>query len=289
MDERTRRLRDVCEPIGANVYFAPEAHERYRALGMNGASGYFCSRSASMGQLDGWTVAATFGVFSPNVVVPAVAAGWAVTDRASVLRARYDGATASLRRLLVQPDEAHIRRAVERLQRGLEVAHHAGHPIFSGLKSLPWPDEPLGQLWRCCDMVREHRGDSHIAVWTRAGIAPVEIQLMEELRRHIPLKTYSRTRGYTDEEMDAALEGMRRKGWVEGDALSEEGRRLRDEIENDTDAMEVNIVEAIGADFTPLIDILRRWAVTIVKAGIAGGGYPGDINELGGMATRSWS
>jgi hypothetical protein len=277
----------VCEPIGANVYFAPEAHERYTKLGMDYGGGYFCSRGASLGKPSGMVVAAAFGVFSPAVVVPAVNAGWAVTDRDDVLRARYEGATASLRRLLPDITERDTARAVELLQRGLAVAEHAGHPLFSGLKALPWPDEPIGHLWRSCDMVREHRGDSHIAVWTRAGVQPIEIQLMSELLLRIPLKTYSATRGWTVEQMDAALDGMRAKGWVDVDAFTPEGRRFRDQIEADTDAMEVPIVEAIGADFDELIGLLRPWAAAIVSVGIAGGGYPGDATAISRMGQRA--
>jgi hypothetical protein len=289
MDIRTRTLRDACEPIGANVYFAPEAHRNYADLGMNGASGYFCSRGASLGQPSGMVVASAFGVFSPAIVVPAVDAGWACTNGDDVLRARYDGAVASLRRLLGEPEPSQVARAVDLLQRGLAVAEHAGHPLFSGLKALPWPDDPVAQLWRSCDMVREHRGDSHIAVWTRAGVKPIEIQLMSELRMHIPLKTYSMTRGWTIEQMDAALDGMRAKGWVEAaaDTFTPEGERFRDQIEADTDAMEVDVVDAIGADFDELIGILRPWAATIVKAGIPGGGYPGDANAISQMGQRA--
>jgi hypothetical protein len=58
---------------------------------------------------------------------------------------------------------------------------------------------------------------------------------------------------------------------------------LREQIESDTDAMEVPIVDAIGSDFDELIGILRPWAAAIVKAGIAGGGYPGDANAISGM------
>jgi hypothetical protein len=288
MDERTRTLRNVCEPIGANVYFAPEAQQRYAALGLaDYGSSYFCSRGASLGKPSGMVVASAFGVFSPAVVVPAVDAGWKVTEPHPLLQARYDGATASLRRLLGEPDVAQIGRVVESLLRGLEVAEVAGHPLYSGLRSLPFPDEPLGQLWRCCDLVREHRGDSHIAVWTRLGVRPIEIQLMSELQMGIPLKTYSATRGWTVEQMDAALDGMRAKGWVEGDAFTPEGDRFRDQIESDTDAMEVDIVEAIGGDFDELIGILRPWAAAIVKVGIAGGGYPGDANAISQMGARA--
>ena len=286
MDQRTRDLRNVCEPIGANVYFAPEAHSRCTALGLNGASGYFCSRGASLGKPSGLVVASAFGVFSPAVVVPAVDAGWAATDPAPLLQARYDGAVASLRRLLGEPDRAQVARAIELLLRALEDAEHAGHPLYSGLRSLPFPDDPLGQLWRCCDMVREHRGDSHIAIWTRAGVRPIEIQLMSELQMRIPLKTYSSTRGWTVQQMDDALDGMRAKGWVEGDAFTPEGTAFRDRIEAETDEMEVGIVDALGDAFAELIGILRPWASTIVMAGIAGGGYPGSVEAISGIVRR---
>ncbi|HEY7801433.1 MAG TPA: hypothetical protein VIE40_02050 [Dehalococcoidia bacterium] len=291
MDERTRTLRNVCEPIGANVYFAPEAHERYAKLGLQAmGSGYFCSRAASMGRPSGLVVTAAFGVFSPAIVVPLVDAGWAATEPAPLRQARYDGAVASLRRLLGEPDAREVGRAVEALRRGLDAAEGAGHALFSGLKGLSWPEDPVGQLWRCCDMVREHRGDSHIAVWTRAMIAPIEIQLMSELQMGIPLKTYSATRGWTVEQMDAALDGMRAKGWMDGDGFSPAGRALREEIESDTDAMEVPIVEAMGDDFGDVIAILRPWAAAIVKAGVRGGGYPGGpdaIRDLGQGAGAS--
>jgi hypothetical protein len=286
MDQRTRTLRNVCEPIGANVYFAPEAFANYSALGLAADYGpaYFCSRSASMGTCSGMVVASAFGVFSPAVVVPAVDKGWSITTREPLLKARYVGATASLRRLLVEPDARSLARAVELLQRGLAVADHAGHALYSGLRSLPFPDDPVGRLWRCCDMVREHRGDSHISVWTKALVQPIEIQLMSELQMGMPLKTYSATRGWTVQQMDDALDGMRAKGWVEGDAFTSEGRAFRDRIESDTDAMETPIVDAMGDGFDELIGILRPWAVAIVKVGIAGGGYPGDANAIAEMA-----
>ncbi len=290
MDKRTRSLRNVCEPIGANVYFAPEAHQRYVALGLQQmGNGYFCSRGASMGKPSGLVVTAAFGVFNPAIVVPAVESGWAITEPAPLLQARYDGAVASLRRLVGDPDPLQLERAVESLRRGLEVAEGAGHPLFSGLKSLPWPADPVGQLWRCCDMVREHRGDSHIAVWTRAMLRPIEIQLMSELQLGIPLKTYSVTRGWSAEQMDHALDEMRDRGWVEGDQFTPGGRAFREQIESDTDDMETPIVDAIGADFDDLIAILTPWAAAIVKVGVAGGGYPGgpdairDLMRTGGQ------
>ena len=285
MDQRTRDLRNLCEPIGANVYFAPEAHANYAKLGLAGFGGaYFCSRGASLGKPSGLVVTSAFGVFSPAIVVPSVDDGWSKTTPDALLDARYAGATASLRRLLGEPDAKAIGRAIELLQRGLDVAEGAGHALFSGLKSLPFPTDAVGQLWRLCDMLREHRGDSHISVWTKALVQPVEIQLMSELQMQIPLKTYSATRGWTMAQMDAALDGMRAKGWVEGDAFTAEGRAFRERLESETDEMEVPIVDAIGTDLDELLGILRPWATAIVKVGIEGGGYPGGISAIAEMA-----
>jgi hypothetical protein len=133
-------------------------------------------------------------------------------------------------------------------------------------------------------MLREHRGDSHISVWTKAMLQPVEIQIMSELQMGIPLKTYSATRGWTVAQMDAAIEGMREKGWVKDDAFTPEGTAFRERIESETDEMEVPIVDAIGTDLDELLGILRPWALAIVKAGIAGGGYPGDVSAIADMA-----
>ena len=84
--EKARRLRNAVEPVAAGVYFAPEAHQAYQALGFDGSpvtqhgvarpelKSYFTSRGACMGQVPGEVVAAAFGCFNPKVVVPAVRA-----------------------------------------------------------------------------------------------------------------------------------------------------------------------------------------------------------------------
>ena len=107
--KKARRLRNAVEPVAAGVYFAPEAHAAYEALGFEGSSlvskdgiarpelkSYFTSRGACLGQVPGEVVAAAFGVFNPKFVVPGVAAGWQMTSREAILQAREQGATAML-------------------------------------------------------------------------------------------------------------------------------------------------------------------------------------------------
>jgi hypothetical protein len=90
--ERARRLRNAVEPVAAGVYFAPEAHAAYAALGFAGSpisqdgvarpdlKGYFTSRGACMGQVPGEVVAAAFGCFNPKVVGHGCGAAKSVQD-----------------------------------------------------------------------------------------------------------------------------------------------------------------------------------------------------------------
>ena len=105
LQEQTRRLRNAVEPVAAGVYFAHESHAAYEALGFVGSpahqrgvdrpnmTAYFISRGACMGQVTGAVVATAFGCFNPQVVVPAVEAGWKLTDRDAILAARERVAT----------------------------------------------------------------------------------------------------------------------------------------------------------------------------------------------------
>jgi hypothetical protein len=280
MDEQrirqtSRRLRDLVEPIAANVYFAPEAQEAYGELGLGYLPGYFCSRGACMGQVPGELVVSAFGVFNPAVVIPAVDEGWSKTDAPTILAARERGAVAALHRTLGEPD-ANTARATELLRRAGEGVTLQGHPLAAGLVSLGFPGSPMGDLWRAADVVREHRGDSHVAAWVSAGIGAVEVTLLTELWWRLPLRSYVRTRGWSKEEVEAGVQRLRADGLIGDDGFTPAGEALRAEVEVATDRQERGVVEALGDDAEELFDLLEPWA----KAIVAGGGYPSDPASL---------
>jgi len=280
MDDATvrsvsRRLRDLVEPIAANVYFAPEAQARYKALGLGYGSSYFCSRAACMGQVPGEVVVAAFGVFSPAIVVPAVSHGWTKTDAPTILEARQAGAIESLSRLLGEPLDG-LDRATELLRRTGDAATGEGRPLYSGLRSLGWPGDPWGDFWRAADLVREHRGDSHTAAWVAAGVDATEITLLTERWWRIPTRSYAPTRGWSEAELDEADERLAARGLVDGADFTAEGQALRGEIESATDQGERRLVDALGDDADELFDLLTPWAASIVEQG----GYPADPSAL---------
>jgi hypothetical protein len=82
----------------------------------------------------------------------------------------------------------------------------------------------------------------------------------------MPLGSYSATRAWPEETTNAAIERLRRDGILDGDKLSAEGRRMRDEIEERTDDAQQSIVDAIGDDLDPTIDQLNAWSDKCVQA-----------------------
>lgn len=271
----SRRLRDLVELIAANVYFAPEAQEEYAALGLSYGPAYFCSRGGCMGQVPGEVVVAAFGVFSPAFVIPSVTEGWSLTNVDHVLDARERGAIASLTRILGESPGG-AEEATALLRRAADAASGEGRPLFSGLRSLGFPGSAIGDLWRAADLVREHRGDSHVAAWVSHGVDAVEVTVLQELWWRIPIGSYVRTRGWSQDEIDAAVVRVHERGLVEDGEFTPEGEGLRASIEEATDLGEARIVDALGGDADRLFDLLEPWGDAVLAAG----GYPADPRTL---------
>lgn len=281
-----RRLWNLIEPIASSVYFVAEAQAAYARLGLdNYAVSYFCSRSACMGRVPGAVVAAAFGVFNPAIVEPSVAAGWEVTTPDALLAARLEGASGGLARMLgdgvASADD--VGRATTLLVRAGDAAAErsfAGRPLFGGLRSLGMPgDGELGDLWRAADVLREHRGDSHVIAWTAMGLTPVEIGLLTELWWGGKAGRYIRTRGWTDDDIASGLASLQERGFVTaGDepAFTDAGEQLRAVVEEMTDNGEAAIVDALGDDADALFSLLQPWTAAVLAAN----GYPRDPATL---------
>jgi hypothetical protein len=271
-----RRLRDLVEPIAANVYFAPEAHAEYEALGVKGfGPGYFASRGGCLGQVPGEVVAAAFGVFKPAVVVASVDTARQSATADAMVAARQRGAVASLDRIF--RDDAVIAAAVPRATALLHRAAAAapvgeGRALYSGLTALGFPGTAIGDLWRACDLVREHRGDSHVIAWVSHGLDPIQATLTTELWWRIPVGSYVKTRGWDDAEIAAALARLRDDGLLDGETFTPAGEALRADIEACTDRQEQPIVEALGDDAEELLALLTPMTDVILAAK----GYPRD-------------
>lgn len=274
LSQLARRLGSVLEPVVGQVYFSPECHENYVALGFDPSraeSGgvalpdgpaYFTSRGSVMGQVPGEVVAAAFAVFNPAVVVPAVSLGWERTDATTICAARTDGAVAQLERLL-GPSPVGVVRAAELLHAATAPLRPEGRPLYAGVRSLGVPTEPLAAVWRLGDQLREYRGDSHTAAWISAGFDATEIGLLSELYWGLPMRSYSRTRAWSDDQFDAAAERLRGRGLVDDVGFTDAGRATREAIEVATDEQMRPAIVALGDGIDELCEIMGPWGATV--------------------------
>jgi len=285
---KSRTLAAVLEPVIGQVFFAPECHAAYARLGFAPSPGraglvalpdgpaYFTSRGSMLGQVRPGVVAAAFGVFKPDLVSAGVLLGWSLTDAATIFADRRAGAVAQLARVLGDADDDVV-RAAELLERAVEPLGVEGRALFAGLRS--WWDDPTDRwtrLFHLGDMLRECRGDAHIAAWVSTALNGVQVGLLNDVYMGLPLRSYVRTRGWNDDELEAGEEQLRARGWLDDGALSDKGRAAREDIERATDRQMAPALDALGDDLDELIGLLRPWGVAIREVG----GYVGGPVDL---------
>jgi hypothetical protein len=262
-----RRLRDAVEPLAVQVIFSREAADRYAELGLdNWLAAYVWQRVAGLGNPPATLVASVLAVFEPTAIAALYAEARGALARDDVIEIRLSAPAATVRRLLGDLD-AEAAPVVAVLRRGLAAADATARPLFAGLSGQPWPEDVVGQLVHACDLLREHRGDSHLTVCVAAGLDPVEMNVLTELYCGHPLLTYTATRGWSPRQMDDAVGRLRDRGLLTGAALSDDGLAYRRELEERTDRMQQPIVDAIGPDLDPAVDRLGTWSDLLVALG----------------------
>jgi hypothetical protein len=287
---RARTLAATLEPVIGQVFFSPECHAAYVQLGFapspgtfgNGVAApdgpaYFTSRGSLLGQVEPEVVASAFGVFKPAAVVAGVRLGWGLTDADTIFGARRAGAVAQLERVCGAAG-ADVARATAILERAVAPLAEPGRPLFAGLRAH-W-DDPVDawtRLFHLGDMLREYRGDAHVCAWSSAGVDAIEIGLLTEAYMGLPLRTYIRTRGWDDAELDGAAQRLRDRGLLDGaEALTPAGVEAREAMERATDRALGPALAAVGDDVDVVIELLRPWG----EAMRAAGGYVGGPVDL---------
>jgi hypothetical protein len=252
------------------IYFAPEATERYAALGIEGFAGYFGSRAAAMGAVSSATVVSTFFNFRPQLVAAAVPACWEAAPPERWWDARLDAADAALRRLLGEdhPTAPETKRAAELATTAARSARTEGRPLAAAHLDQDVPDDPHLALWWAISVLREHRGDGHIAALVDAGVGGCEALVLHAATAEVPEAGLRSTRAWTDDEWVATVEGLVSRGLVEhSGSFTDAGRALREGIEERTDRLGLQPYEAIGEEgCTELRSLVRPWSTAIVSS-----------------------
>jgi hypothetical protein len=261
-----RRFLVVLEPISAMCFFSPEVLEENAKLGLDAWASYFCSRAAPMGAVSADVVAATFYNFSPDIVRPNVR--WDLASPEQVRAAQLEGVRRTFVRVF---DEVGgfppMGRAIELLREAVRACPPAGRPIAGALAAQPWPtDEALG-VWHGSMVLREYRGDGHVAVLVSHGVGPVEAIVLHAAYVGGKIDFLKLTRQWADEALQHATARLVDRGFMSPDGgLTDAGGKFRLMLEHDTDRIAHAPFEALGADKSEeLLGLLEPIAMRLLE------------------------
>ncbi|MCT9080028.1 SCO6745 family protein [Streptomyces fulvoviolaceus] len=270
---RVRQLWHLLEPLHAVLYYAPEVFEEAAALGYDTKDrwpSYFPLRAAPLGPVGGERVTSAFYSFSPRMVAEHVDSAWAVASPEEVLAARVRGIDGAYRAIFGdRVDSPELAEAAALARRAAEAANTAGRPLAAANVELEWPTVPHLQLWQAATILREHRGDGHIAALLVAGLDPAESLVSFSAIGAASVERFE-SRGWSAEEWSAAREGLAARGLVgeEGEA-TEAGRDLRRGVERHTDQLAAAPWQSLGPAGTGrLADLLGEFWVAVLSSGL---------------------
>lgn len=278
-----RAAYDALEPLHVVAYFNPSIREQLKDTGLSPMARYLGGRGAPLGECPGACVAATFFNFNPVAVRPA----WEEAKSYGLDRLyelHLSGIEAALRDafgpLGDDPALLELAQRFSQIGAGLE---YAGRPLAAAWSTTAAPAEPHLRLWQSLSALREYRGDGHIAALVQGGLSGVEAIVFHEaphpdpeLRRRTLGTDFSRkSRGWSTDDWDGALESLRRRDLLDAEGtISVTGAQLYTAVEEATD----DAAAAVFVDVPDAVELIGR-ARPFVKAVINAGILPGTVKH----------
>jgi hypothetical protein len=263
-----RRMWSLFEPIHAVTYFAPQPGVAFEEAGLRGFwRRYFAGRSAPLGPVGPGPVIAAFFGFAPGMVARALPDVWTRITPEAALEVRLAGARSGLAALAGTPEpsevadkttgaaskiSAQLDEAADLLEAAARAIDRPGRVLASANADLPWPGDTLGRLWHAATILREHRGDGHVASLLTAGIDGCESLVLRNAVEDGRLRvTMQQARGWTDDEWQATAERLQARGWLDPDGrVTAAGSRAYAQVEAQTDRLAQAPWERLGAQAT---------------------------------------
>ena len=212
VDSIARRLFQLFEPIAVVAYMAPEPTASVMALGLDNVwDAYFAGRAAPLGrEVPASVVNALFHNFADGEVERHIPRVWDTVTPEAANAAREQGSVATLRRILGDlADTSGVPRAAELLTRAGTSARTEGRALYAAVRTLPVPVEPVARLWHGANLLREHRGDGHVAGLLTTGIGGTEAHVLHALSEGMPAESFGRVSHLPPAQLAAVVDGMR--------------------------------------------------------------------------------
>jgi hypothetical protein len=266
-----RQLWRIVEPLHAILYYAPEVSDEAAKLGYDIETrwpSYFAWRAAPLGEVGAAAVTSAFYSFSPRMVASQIPAAWAVAAPETVLKHRLVAVGRALHALLGEERLATLTEVAALAKRAAEAAETAGRPLAAANADRPWPDQPHLVLWQAATILREHRGDGHVAAAVASGFDPCELLVSFAAVGAAPESVFA-SRGWTPDEWDAAKGRLLSRGLVHPDGTAtDQGVKARADLEHRTSELAAGPWKALGTDVGRFIQLAGPLAGEIAASGV---------------------
>src|ERR1700761_923070 len=246
-----RRMFELLEPICLVTFLADECNEEMAALGHRPYwDGYFASRAAPLGRVPAQVVHAAFYSFADGEAARHIPSAWETIPPEASIAARERSSTASLRRILGDElaGSPGLARAADLTTKAATSAPTAGRVIYAGMRSLPVPSDPVARLWHSATMLREHRGDGHVAALVGARIGGTEAHVLSALEMGIyPPESFGRIHHLPEKRLAEVMDGLRDRGLVDaGGRVTDAGRAVKQRVGAPPDELAVPPYDALS-------------------------------------------
>jgi hypothetical protein len=261
---------NLFEPVHGVTYFAEEPRHAAAELGLTGYwAGYVVFRAAPLGPVGPAVVTAAFHGFGPSRVGKVLPQAWDAVSPARAIEERTTSTAAALRAIC---DGAgigveHVTAAADALERAATAVDVAGRVLAAANVALPPRQDPFERLWQATTVLREHRGDGHVASLVALGVTPVESHLLKISAGESEERSLRLGRAWDDEQWAAGRARLHDRGWTDpaGD-LTTAGHAARDELERRTDEAASGPWRALGTTASIEVAALLRPVATAVAA-----------------------
>jgi hypothetical protein len=238
--EITRRnARSVQTTIGW-IFWDPGAVRRYAELGLPdslaGPLGYMAARCAPLAAAGPDAVIAAFGSISPPAIRGVFGLLQTPERFAQMWEARDEAVVAGLRDHapdIVEP----LMEIGPELWRVVEQLPLTGRTFFGTHLSVPRPSDPLLSGWHAVNCLREWRGDTHWAIVVAHGLGHAEASILHNAWLGYERDWLPRSRGTSDADLEFGWTALEELGVVSGGTVNDDGVRLRQRIEDETDRL----------------------------------------------------
>lgn len=268
-----RRMHELLEPICLVTYLAEESGEELAALGHRTYwDGYFASRAAPLGRVPAQVVHAAFYSFAEGEAARHIPSAWETVPPEVSFAAWERGSAASVRRILGEElaGSRGLARAADLITQAAAAAPTEGRVIYAGWRTLAVPSDPVTRLWHSATMLREHRGDGHVAALLAAGVGGAEAHVLSALEQGIhPPESFGRLHHLPKRRLAEVMAGLRDRGLVDANSrFTDAGRETKRRIEALTDELAAPPYEALpAAELAELVAGLEPVSARMVAAG----------------------